>query len=189
MSKLERITLVVEPADVASKDAPSTRNFYEYDAFVGELRKHTTARISILESPVNSAPAEGYLLLHAAPGFSVRMAKGDVARRQTLASRSILLNCDSARNIALLTEYRFAGAIDPHRYSKWLDPHFRLWGGFYGLTEAAKRIAGSSRPNAADEHGDYCLLRSKQPRDLPVEVIAYLKAYAELAVLRFSSDR
>jgi hypothetical protein len=181
---LEAITLLIEPPRVdlrlmfpSGGATVSTREFYRYERFAAELRKHTSVPITVVDDFLRNAPATGMLLVHSSGYEMVDELPDD--RRQEILARVVLMQADGGFVMKHLEKFRCAAAILKRDYMEWsMNPDAGLGLGVYGLRSIAPTIGANCEQGLAFASENYCYLTSDRFGDLPSQLIGYLEAVA-----------
>ena len=183
---LEAITLLIEPprVDLSSMFPPTgkestSREFFRYERFAAELRKHTSAPVTIIDDFLVNAPAKGMILVESS-GSEKMIDELPASRRQEILARVVFLQANGAFVLKDLEQFRFAAAIEIRHYMEWrMQPELALQTGLYGLRSMAPTV-GAECPDRTDGIASkhYCYLTSDRFDDLPSILAAYLEALA-----------
>lgn len=150
----------------------------EYRELATAIRQHSMAAVSVRTGFLRDAPL-GMVLVRSSD-YLAMMEEIPQSERVAAAARTIILEADRSNVFALLERYRFAGAVEKHRWFEWCYKRDEEnGGGLHGLRALTLAIGGTCFESTyfASEH--YCVLRSDRYVDLPSLIVGYMEALAE----------
>jgi hypothetical protein len=187
MSKLHRITLVVQPP---TSDGDKNREFYDYDKFVDQLRGHTSAAVELIEDDFQTAPAAGLILLDGFGAVAHEIGSRDADDQvevllrlwtEDLRRRIFCLGLERGRvGLAMLERLGLAGALDQLDYRAAINEgvarSFRGEAGLYGLRSIAEELGPVVFPNER-----YCKIAASPQESVCSLLARYLESYSYIA--------
>jgi len=155
----KQITIVIEPPVHPWRWIPpreSMRKIKECDRLADELQHHTQATVTILEGPLQNAPAEGFILLYSGENFYRSLSNCPLEQRRSIRERLVVMDesliSDEMPDFHL---HHVLAMVDDGFYTHWQEMGDFL-PGFFGLTEIGRAIGA----NVIKENGRYCQIRS-----------------------------
>jgi hypothetical protein len=152
-----------------------------YAQLVDELKELTSAKVTLIEDFLRTAPQSGIVLLYPhSRGFSFEQSLNECAPelRETLPPRLVLLHALMACD--LLAQHHLAASVEYFEYEYWWDPEQQSSSCqiMYGLTSVAREIgASTSLLLPLSRWEGYCRLFGEPSERLPALLIRYLEAY------------
>ncbi len=141
------------------------------------LGRHTSAPVKLVYGFLRDAPAG--MLLVVSSGYQQMMDEIPERDRAAVAARAILLDVDRSSILRWLETFRFAGAVEKHRWFEWVMRRGEeTGGGLHGRRDLAAAIGGTCAGSGPFVSDHYCLLRSDRYTDLPSLLVGYLAAVA-----------
>jgi hypothetical protein len=164
-----KVAIVVPALETVGHTWPQTsaRETARADELAEAMRGALAIDVPVIEGPLSSAPAEGYLLAFRVPSTI------DPA----LARRIIAFDEGRSYIMQRLEQHGFAGAVEMHRYFQWCTQRDRERGyGLVGKKDVAARMS-ARLPGLPFTSPHYGVIESSTARDLPGLIAEYLKAY------------
>jgi len=165
-----KVAIVIPPVETAGSAWPqaSARETTRADELAEAMRVALAIDVPVLEAPLASAPADGYLLVFHTVPWVVDPA---------LARRIIAFDEGRAYIMKDVEQYGFAGAVEMHRYFQWCTQRDTERGdGLVVKKDVAARMSARllSGPYTSASYG---MIASDTARNLPELIAEYLKAY------------
>lgn len=164
--KLAIVVPPYEPGGDVSTSA-SARQLARADELAEAMRSALAIDVPVVEGPLASAPADGYLLAFRVPST----VDPEVARR------IIAFDEDRSSVMKRIEQHGFAGAVEKQRYFEWCTRRDAERGyGLVGRKDVVARIPAqiATGPYTSARYG---IIASDTARDLPGLIAEYLRAY------------
>ena len=191
---MKEIIVVVEPVQpdeqvsIISNGQPisnpkSVHISANYIQLVKDLRKQTTAKVTLIEDIVQSAPSKGIIILYPRSlglQFERILDTCEPEFRRGLPQRLVLFNIVRGEAYKILRQHSLAAIVEDFDYRYWWNIEqqgaSRCRQAMYGLTVVAKEIEAVFRY----EQEQYCYMSSEKNERLPAFLLRYLKTYVEM---------
>src|SRR5262249_1909828 len=120
MTAAPAITVLVEEVPkTLGPDRQWHEDLGDYENLASELRKHTSATVAARVGVLADAPP-GMVLARLGQTYNFQTSPILSEQERAIAARTIILNVALPSWFQILERYRFAGAIDTHRWFKWI---------------------------------------------------------------------